>query len=64
MDRSLVQRLMDPASGEPLELVDAKEDSEGRIESGGLRSRSGRTFPIQGGIPRFVKADDASQEQT
>jgi SAM-dependent methyltransferase len=64
MDRSLVERLIDPASGEPLGLIGAKEDSEGRIESGELRSASGRTFPIQGGIPRFVKADDASQEQT
>ena len=46
MDRSLVERFIDPASREPLELVDAKEDSEGRIESGRLRSPSERTFEV------------------
>src|SRR6266511_4943190 len=57
MHRELAQRLVSPESGEPLALVADTEADEGHVESGELRTASGRSYPIVGGIPRFVSGD-------
>lgn len=58
MDDSLLTILADPVTGELLEpFVAADGDGE-------LRSPSGRSYPIRGGIPRFVLTEDEGQTQT
>lgn len=54
MTRFLLQLLCDPVTKEPLRLVDETLDSTGDIVEGTLKSPSGRSYPIRGGIPRFV----------
>jgi ubiquinone/menaquinone biosynthesis C-methylase UbiE/uncharacterized protein YbaR (Trm112 family) len=51
---SLIDRLCDPETGEPLTLEDPRPGEPGRIESGTLMTASGRRYAIRNGIPRFV----------
>lgn len=56
MHRALLDVLVDPQTGEPLELVD---DPGGEtIAEGTLRSPSGAQYPIVGGVPRFVPTEE------
>lgn len=56
MTPRLLNYLCEPNSKAPLELLDAVLDSNGNIQSGGLRGTSGRIYPIVNGIPRFVSS--------
>lgn len=56
MTPQLLNYLCEPNSKAPLELVDAVLDSNGNIRSGGLRSTSGKIYPIVNGVPRFVSS--------
>lgn len=58
MTPSLVERLADPVSREPLVLVNPQPDAGGRIESGELATDLGPRYPIRGGVPRFVGTGD------
>ena len=55
--------LADPADGEALSL-DVEERDGDDVVTGTLRSESGRSYPIRGGIPRFVEVEDEGQAQT
>lgn len=57
MNRSLLSILRCPVDGSELELIDAESNGDD-IESGTLRSRAGRTYPIVRRVPRFVPADN------
>ena len=46
-----------PHTGEPLSLETHKARPSGIVESGLLRSTSGRTYPVVRAIPRFVDAE-------
>ena len=46
--------LVDPASREPVTLDAGEPGADGHIESGTLVAADGESFPITGGIPRFV----------
>ena len=63
MRASLLEILVDPVSKSPLALVDQKtngaEVTDGLLTNGGVNS-----YRITGGIPRFVRTDDAGQKQT
>ncbi len=50
----LLNYLCDPLTREPLRVVNARRDADGRILSGELVSPSGRVYPVCDGIPRFV----------
>jgi len=65
MKRSLVEFLRDPVSGEPLTLSDAALDGE-EIVSGKLSAKSGAVYPIDGGVPALVRADQfaVGQQET
>lgn len=56
MKRDLIEVLADPDTGEPVELSEVREERDGRVIEGTLRTPSGRSFPIVRGIPRFVPA--------
>lgn len=57
MNRGLISLLVCPATGEHLELAEAKE-ADGRVTEGELRSVSGCRYPIVNSIPRFVRSDN------
>lgn len=61
MRPSLVDLLVDPRTGGPLELRAA---SDAEVEDGALVAPDGHSFPIERGIPRFVATEDAAQRQT
>jgi len=50
----LLSLLRDPITGEELTLINQKIDKNGNIESGILVSKSGNSFKIINGIPRFI----------
>lgn len=54
MKRDLIAVLADPDTGEPVELSEVREERDGQVIEGTLRTASGRTFPVVRGIPRFV----------
>jgi SAM-dependent methyltransferase len=62
MKPTLVEFLRDPVSGEPLTLSDAKYDGT-EIVSGKLSSAGGSTYPIDGGVPALVRADQFAEGQ-
>ena len=50
--------LVDPANGRPLQISRADQRKDDKIIEGELREPvSGATYPIAGGIPRFVSAE-------
>ena len=53
MHDSLLPLLVCPVSGQPLTLVDAVRDEHG-IQSGRLATPEGRSYPIEGYVPRFA----------
>jgi arsenite methyltransferase len=59
--RELLELLADPVAGTPLTLETAEQHG-GEIVSGTLVGRE--RYPVSGGIPRFVRTDDAGQRQT
>lgn len=61
MNIDLLDYLCDPVDKGPLTLTDAVLSAPGQVQSGTLVSPSGRRFPIQDGIPRFVDLDGASR---
>ena len=61
MRRSTLALLVDPASGERVRLVQPAGTDE--TVAGALAGNDGRTYPIRGGIPRFVPPDDQAQTQ-
>lgn len=63
MRESLVEVLADPESNTPLEL-ETTGSSDGEVHEGVLRTRTGRTYSIVRGIPRFVDIEDPGQQQT
>lgn len=62
MRRSLVELLVDPVDGAPLEFDVGGADDD--IEEGVLRAAGGRVYPVTRGIPRFVHVGDPGQAQT
>ena len=50
----LAGRLVSPRSGKPLTLEHGCQGEHGHVETGELRTDSGESYPIVGGIPRFV----------
>lgn len=52
MNRDLVPLLADPKTGAPLTLETDEKGSQ--VTEGLLRSATGATYPVRGGIPRFV----------
>lgn len=64
MHKSLVDFLVDPETKEPLGLASETDVRGDDVLEGALRSRRGREYPVTRGIPRFVEANDAGQEQT
>lgn len=63
MRKSLLDILVDPVSGSPLQLVES-ESIDGDVVEGTLRSPEGSSYSITRGIPRFVLTDDSGQQQT
>lgn len=63
MDRSLLDILVDPASGTALTLKN-QHDAPGEITQGWLLGDDNKTYPIRNGIPRFVITQDQGQRQT
>src|SRR3954468_22841811 len=57
MKPSLVQHLVCPYEDSPLQVEVTEMDGR-EIKEGLLRTPSGRTYPIRGGVPRFVNSDD------
>lgn len=62
MKRTLVEFLRDPVSGEPLALSEESLDGQ-EIVSGKLTSSSGSSYPIDGGVPALVRADQFAEGQ-
>jgi SAM-dependent methyltransferase len=63
MRPSLLEIVVDPVSGEPLELE--QEQTEGdEVLKGALVGGEGRRYPVVEGVPRFVRAGDAAQLET
>src|SRR5258705_7057416 len=58
MTPGLLDYLCDPIDKSALDLCDAQIGGDGRIVSGQLVSRSGRSYPIRNGIPRFANIDE------
>lgn len=63
MRRSLLEILVDPVSGTPLEVEAGRTESDEIVE-GRLRGAEGRSYAVTNGIPRFVLTEDESQKQT
>jgi arsenite methyltransferase len=59
----LAALLVDPEGRQELELQPL-EVVDGDVLSGTLTGRSGHSYPIRNGIPRFTSSDDAGQTQT
>ncbi len=62
MKRTLVECLRDPLTGEALTLSDAVLDGE-EIVSGKLTSPAGVVYPVEGGVPAMVRADQFAEGQ-
>lgn len=54
MTPGLLHYLCDPVDRSPLELRNRQLGADGSIVSGRLVSRSGRSYPVRNGIPRFA----------
>ena len=63
MRASLLDILVDPVSKSPLTLSDQKTDGA-EVTDGLLTNGGANSYRITGGIPRFVRTDDAGQKQT
>ena len=59
MTEALLERLVEPLSGQSLTLQNARADGAGRIQSGDLVTRAGVRYAIRDGIPRFVTREDS-----
>lgn len=57
MKRSLVKHLVCPETQCPLAL-EVIEEVNGEVRTGVLKSRNGRTYPIERFVPRFVRSDE------
>lgn len=64
MHRSLLDILVDPISKAPLQVEAADREEGDEILEGRLMGSGGRSYAITNGIPHFVLAADADQEQT
>ena len=64
MNRELLELLVDPSTGGTLTLEAASVRSDGSVSEGRLRGDTGERYPIERGIPRFVRIDDPGQVQT
>lgn len=64
MRGALLDLLVDPVTGGPLALESFSLADDGSVDEGSLRSESGERYPVERGIPRFVRTDDAGQLQT
>ncbi len=62
MKRTLVDLLRDPVSGENLTLSEVVLEGE-EIVSGKLTSTSGTVYPVVGGVPAMVRADQFAEGQ-
>lgn len=63
MKHELLEYLCDPTDGSDLELLNPTLDSQGNIITGTLKSKSGKTYPIRTGVPRFID-DQRSHQQS
>ncbi|MBF0626074.1 MAG: methyltransferase domain-containing protein [Magnetococcales bacterium] len=63
LDPSLLALLRDPRTRASLVLEADTEDAAGVISGVLVEPRSGRRYPIRGGIPRFLAADDDHRER-
>jgi uncharacterized protein YbaR (Trm112 family) len=61
MHPQFVDLLMCPETREPLTLHAEQQQPNGFVVSGKLVSRSGKTYPIINGIPRFVARESYSK---
>lgn len=65
MDIALLDRLVDPVNHVPLRLDPGENGrATGEVHKGTLRSSEDRSYPVRGGIPRFVNSSDERQLQT
>ena len=63
MRKSLLDILVDPVSKSELTLA-VTDGQEDQVIGGALQSPEGNSYPIVGGIPRFVLTEDSGQKQT
>ena len=63
MREALLEILADPVEHERLTLIDPRRDPAGDVVDGALESRSGVRYGITAHIPRFVRTEDAAQQQ-
>lgn len=63
MKQQLLGLLVDPMTRGPLEYQKGSDKGDERL-TGNLLSQSGETYPVVGGIPRFVRTRDEAQLQT
>ena len=61
MKAGLLDHLVCPEDGSPLELRDAVRDGT-EIVSGSLCSASGHVFPVTGGVPRMASPEEKTAE--
>lgn len=61
MKREFIKFLYCPETGDELYLEDEKINSQGLIESGLLKTNSGKSYPIVNQIPRFVSEESYSR---
>jgi len=62
MKRTLVEFLRDPVTQEPFTLA-GDEPGQDEVVSGTLRSASGNTYRIEGGVPLLVRTDQFKEGQ-
>jgi len=62
--REILEVLVDPVSRTEMVLEVYQQGKSGEILEGQLRGESGRTYPVNRGIPRFTTAGDENQKQT
>jgi SAM-dependent methyltransferase len=62
MKRSLLEWLRDPVTAEVLELTAQSLDGD-EITTGTLKSPSGASYPIEGGVPAMVRPDQFAEGQ-
>lgn len=62
MNQDLIELLCDPVDKSDLILSEPVFGKYGTVESGYLKSASGRTYPIRDGVPRFVHG--STQQET
>lgn len=63
MRESLLDILVDPVSGTPLQLRDPRRQGDDIVEAQ-LRGGQDRSFPVRDSVPRFVLTEDRAQRQT